>query len=429
MTLTFERYADRLDAYQLVKTGAIPESELMEAILGISRAVAEVDGRGFEVTPFAPNEGLATVVGLNNSAELWVKDETGNVSGSHKARHLFGVALAHHLGSESMSAPDTESPFAIASCGNAALAAAVLSCAVERPLDVYVPDWANDSVVASITELGGRVVRCERTPGVVGDPAHHAFIEAISGAAVPFSCQGTQTPTAIDGGRTLAYEMVDALIAALGGTGPASLDRIVIQVGGGALACAVVTGLARSVTLGDLTLLPVVHAVQPVGNHPLVRAWDRIVSELLGQPVPSNNRGRAAAANALGPMGDSELRAVMARIRERPECYMTAWEQPPMSYASGILDDITYDWIPIIEAMLTSTGWPVVASERHLRRAHALAHERTDINVCPTGAAGLGGLLALVDSGVNPSTSERLAVLFTGSMRPGDPAPERPARP
>ena len=99
-----------------------------------------------------------------------------------------------------------------------------------------------------------------------------------------------------------------------------------------------------------------------------------------------------------------------------------------MSYASGILDDITYDWVDIVEAMLASGGWPLVASEADFRRAHRLAHLHTGIDVCPTGASGLGGLLALNAAadgagaaGVSPG--ERVAVLFTGRMRPGDPDP------
>ena len=35
----------------------------------------------------------ATRSGFSEPGGVWVKDETGNVSGSHKARHLFGVLL------------------------------------------------------------------------------------------------------------------------------------------------------------------------------------------------------------------------------------------------------------------------------------------------------------------------------------------------
>ena len=444
---TFEHYAPRLEAHRLVEAGTVPGEAAYQAIRDLDEAVSAVEGHGFEPTPFGPAPELAAAVGIGD-AELWVKDETGNVSGSHKSRHLFGVALAHRLAD---SDPGAEAPpYAIASCGNAALAAAVVARAVGRQIDVFVPTWANEAVLARITELGGRVVRCERQPGVSGDPAHHAMLAAIRAGAVPFSCQGAETPATIDGGRTLAWEMVDALVAHDGGR-PARLDRLFVQVGGGALATAVVTGLTHAVARGDLARLPTVHAVQPAGNHPLVRAWDTLVLELragqragggrdrqyfldrivAAQAAPQgtmDNRLRAKIAEEMAPMSESRVEELVYRLRDDPDRYMRAWDSEPVSYASGILDDITYDWIDIVEAMLASGGWPLVASEEDFQRAHRLAHRHTDIDVCPTGASGLGGLLALTAASEGSRTAglssgERVAVLFTGRMRPGDPDP------
>ena len=447
VTSTFERYAERLEAGRVAEAGPQGASVLLEVIGDLDRAVAQVEGHGFEPTPFGTAPELAEAVGIADS-ELWVKDESGNVSGSHKARHLFGVALTHRLAGEDagIGAP----PYAIASCGNAALAAAVVARAVRRRIDVFVPTWANDAVVSRITELGGRVVRCEREPGVPGDPSHHAMLAAIEAGAVPFSCQGTETPATIDGGRTLAWEMVDTLVE-YDGSAPTRLDRLFLQVGGGALATAVVTGLTGAAARGDLAGLPRVHAVQPQGNHPLVRAWDTLVLELRAQERSGggrdrdyfmdrilfaqagtqgriDNRLRATIAKEMSPMSDARLRESAGRLRDDPERYMRVWESEPESYASGILDDITYDWVDIVEAMLASGGWPLVASEEDFRRAHRLAHRHTGIDVCPTGASGLGGLLALTAAsegtgtpGVSPG--ERVAVLFTGRMRPGDPDP------
>ncbi len=444
MASTFESYAERLEAGRLAANDAADRASLLTVIGELDAAVSGVEGHGFERTPFEPVPELAEAVGIGD-CELWVKDETGSVSGSHKARHLFGVALAHRLadGAAGAEAP----PYAIASCGNAALAAAVVARAVGRRIDVFVPTWANDAVVARITELGGRVVRCEREPGVPGDPAHHAMLAAIEAGAVPFSCQGTETPATIDGGRTLAWEMVDTLVEHDGGP-PARLDRLFVQVGGGALATAVVTGLADAAARGDLARLPRIHAVQPHGNHPLVRAWDTLMGELRAeeraggrdrqyfldrivsaQAAPegtTDNRLRARIAEEMAPMSDSRVQELVRRLRDDPDRYMRAWDSEPASYASGILDDITYDWVDIVEAMLASGGWPLVASEDDFKRAHRLAHRHTGIDVCPTGAAGLGGLLALAAAGDGTpalAPGERVAVMFTGRMRPGDPDP------
>jgi threonine synthase len=410
---SFELYLDRLDVARLVDDGTISRDDLVGVIQRLDSAVAEIDGHGFEPTPFGPQPGLCEAVGLSNGTQLWVKNETGNVSGSHKARHLFGVAIRESI------VPSGDGVWAIASCGNAALGASVVAAAVDHDLDVFVPTWANDAVVSQMEGLGARVVRTAREPGVVGDPAHHAMLGAVAAGATAFSCQGTETPAAIDGGRTMAYEMVDTLAAhdmAL----PPRLDRLFVQVGGGALGTAVVTGLART----ELDILPVVHAVQPVGNHPLVRAWDILVGEMIGAPVDPTVSGRLQAAKEVGVLDDPAIREALARLTANPAGYMRAWDDEPTSYASGILDDIAYDWMQLIEAMLRTGGCPIVATEAWLQEAHRIAHQHTDIPVCPTGAAGLGGLMTLQAGAPGAiADGERIAVLFTGRMRPGDPDP------
>ena len=82
----------------------------------------------------------------------------------------------------------------------------------------------------------------------------------------------------------------------------------------------------------------------------------------------------------------------------------------PHSIASGILDDETYDWFELVQAMQASGGRPLVASEDRLREANWLAHQTTDIAVSNTGTAGLAGLLGLRPEG-------RSLVLFTGLRR------------
>ena len=424
---TFERYAERLEVHRRVQAGEITSGALRAAIRGLDEAVAAVEGHGMTVTPFARAIDLAQAAGIEG-AELWIKDETGSVSGSHKARHLFGVALSDKLRVLERDGHD-EAPYAIASCGNAALAAAVIARAVRRRLDVYVPTWANESVLARITELGGRVVRCARVEGVRGDPAHHGMLAALRAGAMAFSCQGSETPATIDGARTLAWEMIDTL-KDHDGAATARLDRIFVQVGGGALGTAVATALGSAAHNGDLIGLPAFHAVQSVGCHPLVRAWDLIAAEMLHTAPPASNGARAQAAQELGPVDNGVLRDMMRRIARDPQRYMRAWDSEPVSYATGILDDVTYDWLRLIEAMLGSGGWPLVAEEHDLRRAHRLAHEAATTEVCPTGAAGLGGLLSWLGEGGagTQAAGERIAVLFSGRMRPGDPNPLESAR-
>ena len=100
-----------------------------------------------------------------------MKDETGNVSGSHKARHLFGVLLYLEVAERLGLADPRAAELAIASCGNAALAAAVVAAAGGRALRVFVPRRRRPVVLERLEELGARVVACAadgaaRRPGL-----------------------------------------------------------------------------------------------------------------------------------------------------------------------------------------------------------------------------------------------------------------------
>ena len=51
------------------------------------------------------------------------------------------------------------------------------------------------------------------------------------------------------------------------------IDSVVIQVGGGALARSVAQALEEALQLGFISVLPRIHACQPEGGFPFVRAY------------------------------------------------------------------------------------------------------------------------------------------------------------
>ena len=403
------RWRTRFHAYHRVRALGWSDAGYAAFVDRLDAAVAAVDGEGFRITPFARSGPLSDALGFAAAGGVWVKDETGNVSGSHKARHLFGTLL--ELGVEEARsaaasvaslAPGTagtaprpgRAPLAIASCGNAALAAAVVARAADRHLDVFIPQNADPVVVQRLGALAAACTVCEREPGAAGDPTYHALLRAIAAGAVPFTCQGNLNGFAIEGGETLGWE----LAAAVGGPGgPPRLDRVVVQVGGGALLSSVIAGLRYGGAA-----LPRIHAVQPATVHPLARAFERV-------------RARVAAGEPLD--------AALADAARHRSAFMWAWEQEPRSVAHGIIDDETYDWRACVAGMLASGGGPLVASEATLEEANALARATTGIDVDHTGSAGLAGLLDLVRTrAVGPH--ETVAVLFTGAVRrPPTPAP------
>lgn len=333
--------------------------------------VRAIDGHGFIVTPFARERELSDALGFTHDGGVWVKDETHNVSGSHKARHLATILL-HLLACERLGLTSARPSLAIASCGNAALAAATLAAAVAWPLQVFVPPHGDPWVLDRIGALGAEVVICPRlTSDEPGDPCVHRFREAVARGAIPFAVQGPENALCLDGGRTILWEITEDLGAAI--------DRIFVQVGGGALAASLGLGC---VVAG---LHPRVHAVQAAGCAPFARAWQR---------------SRAF------PSGDA--------ARHWSEC-MWPWESEPVSRATGILDDETYDWLGVVGALERSAGSAVVVSEQQIEQANAMARDTTGIDVDHTGSAGLAGLLALRRQ---VADDERVVVLFTGVRRP-----------
>ena len=381
----FLRYRPLLHSYQVALAHGMPDSGFCDLVSGLDAEVARVDGHGFEVTPFFASDGLAGA---------WVKDETGNVSGSHKGRHLMGV-LIHLTVMEriGLADPANRPGLAIASCGNAALAAAVVARAGGWRLAVFVPPDTDENVVRRLRDLGSHVVSCPRQPGVPGDPAYLRLLEELAAGALPFTTQGNENGLAIEGGLTLGYELASALAQLPGG-----LDHLVVQVGGGALASAVMQGLAEAAQLGVLDRLPRIHTVQTFGAHPLERAYHRVREPLPAEPTPE------------------AVRAAMAHATAHRADFMWPWESEPKSVATGILDDETYDWRAVVEGMLLTGGQPLVVSEELLVEANSLAVAATGIKVDPTGSSGLAGLLALRRCG-EAAPDDQAAVLFTGIQR------------
>ncbi len=419
----FLRYRRAMSAWHLAQQHGLGDADYTRLVRDLDERVAAVDGVGFAQTPFGRSLALQQSAAV--PGPIYVKDETAAPGGSHKARHLMGLALFAQV-QQRVGLLSAELPrLAIASCGNAALAAAVIARAWQRSLDVFIPPDANPRVVARLQALGAQVAICQRQPGVAGDPCYHAFLQAVANGALPFCCQGSDNGLTIEGGQTLAFELAEQMAGAdvRGG-------RLFVQVGGGALASSVWQGLAQVVPAQQR---PRLHPVQTRGAFPLRRAWLALaveVAQTLGDPALLD-RARALTptgdpqqdqvfakdlqVHLASPAGQSALAQTLATAASERARFMWPWEEAPHSVAHGILDDETYDWLALLRGTLESGGFPVVASEEQLERAHAqgrAAGYRAD----PTGTSGFAGLLVLAEAGVL-AAAEPAVVLFTGVER------------
>ncbi|MCX4244762.1 pyridoxal-phosphate dependent enzyme [Paraliomyxa miuraensis] len=390
----------------------VDDVELRALVEGLDAAVSEIDGTGFRPTPLRSAVSLSSHMS-GPAFELWLKDETDNVSGSHKARHLMGVMIHLRLAEVAGLFPPAalRSRLAIASCGNAALAAAVVARAVRWPLDVFVPPDADADVLERLIQLEAAITSCVRD-GSPGDPCYRAFRDALARGALPFGVQGSDNGLAVEGGLTLGYELADQVRR-----GPGRLDLLVVQVGGGALASACMQALRDAVSLGVLPKVPRLCTVQTASAWPLRRAYELVVRAIatrLGEVPPADPRLRADWLRHRVPaeLVDEALRHAATHRRD----HMWPWESTPRSVAHGILDDETYDWWALCEGMIRSGGWPVVVDEPTLVEAREAVRRRVQVDATATGTAGVAGVMHMHRSG-RVFGGEIVGALVTGRAR------------
>ncbi len=378
----FLRFRRLMHSYRLARRQGMSDADYCEVVVALDRAIARVDGVGFVETPYTYSREL----------DLWIKDETGNVAGSHKARQLMGLAIHLEVVSRVGLACLEDTELVIASCGNAALAAAVVAKAAGRRLRVFVPPSASPTVLSRLDELGALREVCARMPDdPPGDPCYRRFLGAIKGGALPFSCQGSDNGLTIQGGLTLGLEIAMQHRA----LAPAPLGGLFVQVGGGALASGIFQAHKLCERTGFLARRPRFCAVQTANAHPLLRAFER-----------AKLRARA-----------SEPGQAIAEARRHRHEYMSPWPDPPESIADGILDDETYDWAAIVEGLLETDGEVVLADEATLLRARDLVLRELGLRASATGTAGVAGVLTRRAAAANDVPMGSVAALITGVRR------------
>jgi threonine synthase len=402
---------------------------------GVTDRLLRLEGRDFDVTPLTEEPDLRASLG--RSGRLWVKNETGNVTGSHKGRHLMGTLLYLEALRE-LKGETAKQILAIYSCGNAALGASAVARAGGYELHAFVPEDVEPTVAAMLAERGTLVERIPRASTGEGDPCYLAFRNALNqNGWVPFACAGNDNWSNIEGGATLGWEVVMQLADR-----SERIDSIVIQVGGGALARSVAQAFEEALQLGFIDALPRIHVCQPEGGFPFVRAYLLVLAEIARRSGhtfdltydhsadPVKQLQKAAAFARARPDQIQEATGFVKRSFDTPVVqsvlnkmagsashFMWPWDgAAPHSLAHGILDDITYDWYFLLRAVLRSGGRADILSEGTIRGAYEKARLHTGIPVCPTGASGLAGLIQLQASGAI-APGESVGLFFTGFDR------------
>jgi threonine synthase len=271
-----------------------------------------------------------------------------------------------------------------------------------------------------------------------GDPCYLAFRKALNERGwIPFACAGNDNWSNIEGGATLGWEMVMQLHAE-----SRTIDNVVVQVGGGALARSVAQAFEEAFQMRMIPAMPRIHVCQPEGGFPFVRTYTLVLLQIArsnGLPFDLNYdrtaEPKAQLANLLAfthsradqirqtaefaclNFDSPAVQSILKALLRQPGRFMWPWDgATPHSLAHGILDDVTYDWYYLLEALLRTGGRAEVLREETIRHAHAEAQRHAGIPVCPTGASGLAGLIQLTSSGI-VDPSESVGLFFTGFDR------------
>jgi threonine dehydratase len=176
-----------------------------------ARARFDTDGRGFiRRTPLWKLPGAALGV---DCAEVWLKLEQLQVSGSFKARGMYNRLLAN---------PIPAGGVIVASGGNAGIATAAAARALGVKCEVFVPTVSSPAKQAKLRELGAEVV----VTGAVYAEALEACLarQAQTGALMTHAYDQAEV---VAGAGTLALEIEEQ-----GGEPP---DSVLVSVGGGGL--------------------------------------------------------------------------------------------------------------------------------------------------------------------------------------------------
>ena len=385
---------------------------------------------GFNLTPFIVKDDIPNAPG-----RTLIKNETVNVSGSHKARHLMGNIIYLEV-LRKAGILNEKQRLAIYSCGNAALGAAAVAKAAGYALSVFIPPNVNPNVIKKLNFYEAKIVECPRISGETGDPCYNRFQEALASGAVPFSCSGPDNWSNIEGGQTLGLELFAQAALA-----KQKINSIVIQVGGGALASSAVKAIEELNSSNVPICFPSIYTVQTNGGFPFFRAYLLVIKEIaeinhlkcsldISDIVDlksktksyldyfSNHLGEILAISAFAKQNYSsdKIQNILKECAGNIRKFMWAWESEPHSIAHGILDDVTYDWFKIIQGMLRSGGIAVTVSEQELINANNIAKSISGINVDPTGSSGFAGYIKLKKLNII-SKDSATAVIFTGVER------------
>jgi len=304
-------------------------------------------GEGF--TPLLPAPRLGERLGL---PRLFVKDESGNPTGSFKARGLaMAVSMAKALGATEVCLP---------SAGNAGSALAAYAAQGGLKAHVFVP---RDVAHLFLMETAAYGAHVETVDGLITDAGKVCAAQAKEHGW--YECATLKEPYRVEGKKTMGYELAEQM-------GWKLPDAILYPTGGG-------TGL--------------------IG---MWKAFDEL--ERMGFIPPGRPRMYAVQAEGCAPI----VKAFSEGLDEAP-----MWEGAS-TLAHGLRVPKAIGDFLMLKALRASHGAGIAVSEAEIIQGVKEAAAKEGLFMAPEGGAGVAALRKLKASG-HLSADDTVVVFNTGT--------------
>ena len=208
-----------------------------------------------DAQPVSLGEGFTPMLPSRHDANVFIKDEGLNPTGSFKARGMAAaVTMAKHYGLKKLAAP---------SAGNAASALAAYAAAAGIEAHIFMPKDVPQANLVECTAYGAHVTLVD---GLISDCGR--IVGERKQAEGWFDVSTMKEPFRVEGKKTMGYEVAEQL-------GWELPDAIIYPTGGGVGLIGMWKAFEEMQELGWIGKeRPKMICVQSTGCAPIVKAWD-----------------------------------------------------------------------------------------------------------------------------------------------------------
>ncbi len=286
-----------------------------------------------DVEPVTLGEGWTPMLASRRYANVWLKEEGANPTGTFKARGLgMAVTMAKHYGIRKLAAP---------SAGNAGGALAAYAAAAGIEAHIFMP---KDVPMANQVECAAYGAHLTLVDGLISDCGR--MVAERKEKEGWFDISTLKEPFRVEGKKTMGYELVEQL-------GWEYPDAVFYPTGGGVGLIGMWKAFEEMEQLGWVTgKRPKMIAVQAAGCAPVARAFDN--GENVSQ-MWQNAHTFASGLRVPKPYGDA---LILEIVRESG------------GVALALSDDVLFasllDWASNEGLLLSPEGAASTAAYDHL---------------------------------------------------------------